>query len=976
VDVVYYGTRRELEYDFIVAPGASFKPIGLTFEGARRIRLDASGDLLIETAIGEIRQHKPLIYQQASGIKQAISGRYVMRGEREVGFEVGDYDPSRAMVIDPVFVYSTSIGGFYNDSASGVAVDAAGNAYITGVTTSLNFPLVNAFQPSLKIGVTVGIPSDAFVAKLNPSGTTLLYSTYLGGGSIDAANAIAVDSAGNAYVTGSTVSNDFPITPDAFQTKASVGGDAFVTKLNPTGDSLGYSTYLGGPGFFSSPMTASAGLGITADADGSAYVTGYTRSSDFPIRRAAQPTFNGGFGSNCCLCFSGLPPFIPAVDAFVTKLNSSGTGLIYSTFLGGTGQDEGRGIAVDQQGNAYVTGRTCSADFPRARNAYGGGLSDAFLTKLSPSGREFLWTLYIGGSGDDVGTGVAIASPGEVCVAGQTGSTNLQTTQGALQTVLGGSVTYSTQTSGTSWTGAIGLPNVSVNVLAIDPLNPSTLYAGLGACSKPSGVFKSTDAGQTWNASGLTNTIIQAIAVNPKNPSVLYADRYKSTDSGNTWTQMSLITSGGIRRLAIDPVTTTTIYLANGDLSCGDTNPTPPAFLKSTDSGNTWVPIRIAGSSFASSFAIAPTKPSTLYATSLNGDLYKSTDGGTNWSIPYDGHQGLVVLAIDPTDASTLYLRDTPSNINNLVKSTDGGGTFSNLGLTRVPIKDLAANPTNSSILYAATGDLGNGGGVFKSTDGGQRWNATDLIGMTINALAIDPLNSSRLYAGAYFDTDGFIAKINTQVSTLVYSTYLGTRSPDMATSIGVDDVGNAYVTGSTFSDRFPTRDALQASKASGPFDTNTFTTKLDATGSAILFSTYLVGNEPSFGSAIAVDAAGKTYVAGTTGLRAIVPSARLPESAHGGFDAFVIKIASPPRIADASVSGKNLIATGDGFDKGAVILVDGAEQRTRNDESKPTMVLIGKKAAKNIAPGQRVSIRVRNSDGLLSESFSFTRLP
>ncbi len=294
------------------------------------------------------------------------------------------------------------------------------------------------------------------------------------------------------------------------------------------------------------------------------------------------------------------------------------------------------------------------------------------------------------------------------------------------------------------------------------------------------------------------------------------------------------------------------------------------------------------------------------------------------------------------------------------------------MGLTGVPIKSLVVDPANSSTLYAAIGNLGNGGGVFKSTDGGQNWNATDLIGMTINELAIDSINSPRLYAGAYFDTDGFIAKINPG-GALVYSTYLGTRSPDSAAGIGVDGAGNAYVTGKTFSDRFPTKDALQTMKPSGPFDTTAFVTKINAAASLILFSTY-AGSEPSFGSAIAVDAAGKAYIAGTTGQFAVVPSARLPESVHGGFDAFVMKIASPPRITGASVSGKNLIVTGEGFDRGAVILVDGVEQRTRSDESRPATILIGRKAANNIAPAQRVSLQVRNSDGLISETFSFTR--
>ena len=971
VDVLYYGTRRELEYDFIVAPGASFKPIGLTFEGARRIRLDASGDLLIETPIGEIRQHKPLIYQQATGIKKAISGRYVVRGEREVGFEVGDYDPSRAMVIDPVFVYSTSIGGLDNDSANAVAVDAAGNAYLTGTTASLDFPTVNPFQRNLALPpVFVGVLTDAFVAKLNPSGTALVYSTYLGGVRSDGANGIAVDSEGSAYVTGYSASSDFPTTSDAFQTKASSFGDAFISKLTPAGNSLAYSTRLGGPptdtGF---SFVANNGLGIAVDGEGSAYVTGYTFSDSFPVRKAAQAKLDRGFVICCYECFYlRLPGPSPREDAFVTKLNPSGAGLVYSTYLGGTGEDEGYSIALDSSGSAYVTGRTCSRDF--TSSLYGGGASDAFVVKLNPSGNQFVYSRLLGGTGNDVGNGVAVDTAGNAYITGQTDSASFPTTQGAFQQDLGGSVSYATTDGGGRWNPGTGLPNSSVNVVAIDPLNPSTLYAGLGGRStKARGVFKSTDGGNTWRSSGLAGWNIQAIAIDPKQSSTVYAGPHKSTDGGATWNQMNNFAAIG--ELTIDPITPTTIYAIGNGIQCGDAF-TPPTFQKSTDGGATWNSVRNGASFFgAHSLVLDPENPSTLYA--LAGNLFESTDGGSNWRIPYAGNHNFVRLAIDPEHPSTLYLSDPSSNI---FKSTDRGRTFAMPTRLGNSLNQLIVDPTNSSTIYAALSSAEQSGGVFKSTDGGQTWNATDLIGMSINTLAIDPLNSLWVCAGAHFDVDSFLAKNNPAGSALVYATYLGSRSPDMAAGIGVDAVGNAYVTGKTLSDRFPRKDALQTVKPGGTFDSATFTTKLDAAGSAILFSTYVGGSDPSFGSGIAVDPVGKVYLAGTTGVMGVSPSAASTESVFSGFDAFVIKIASPPRIADASVSGKNLIVTGNGFDKGAVILIDAVEQRTRNDETKPATVLIGKKAAKNIAPGQRVRVRVRNSDGLLSESFSFARLP
>ena len=973
VDLAFYGNPRQLEYDFTVAPGASFKPVRISFDGARRIRLDDSGDLLIETPVGEIRQRKPIIYQETGGAKQPIDGGYVIRGEREVGFEFGDYDTSRTLVIDPVFVYSTSIGGLYNDNANAVAVDAAGNAYVTGMTTSTDFPTVNPFQPNLKIGVTIGIPSDAFVTKLNTSGTTVLYSTYLGGGRSDTANAIAVDDAGNAYLTGYTVSDDFPTTPGAFQTTPSNGGDAFVTKLNPTGNTLVYSTRLGGPpngppNSISLGLPTSAGLGIAVDTESSAYITGYTFSPSFPLKRAAQGEFNRGnpFGFQCL--HNVLPPFNLSQDAFVTKLNSSGDGLVYSTYLGGPGQDEAFAIAIDSAGSAYVAGRSCSSGF---KSIGPGGAADAFLVKLSPTGREFDYEIALGGTGNDAANGVAVDSAGNVYVAGQTESSEFPTTQGAFLRNLGGSVCYVTANGGVSWQAAAGLPNSPVNVLAIDPTNPQKIYAGLN-----NGLFGSTDGGTIWRKIVLPTTFVTAIAIDPKTPSTIYANSFKSTDGGANWTVMRLPAPGfgcGTARLIIDPSNTATVYLLSPLSVCGDVA-IPGGLFKTTDGGNTWSTLRNGANPFeANSLAIDPGNASTLYATTER-NLFKSTDGGNTWRVPYEGNRSLVLLAIDPINPSTLYLRDIPSNINNLFKSTDGGSTFKVMGLTGVPIKGLIVDQTNSSTLYAAIGNLGNGGGVLKSTDGGQTWNATDLIGMTINALAIDPLDSSRIYAGAYFDTDGFIAKINAAGSALVYSTYLGTRTPDSAAGIGIDEVGNAYMTGNTFSDRFPTKAALQPQKPGGLFDTATFATELNISGSAILFSSYVGGNEPSFGSGIAVDAAGKVCLAGTTGTFQPIPVANSGESVHGGFDAFVIKIVSPPRVAGASVSGKNLIVTGEGFDRGAMILVDGVEKRTRNDESKPATILIGKKAAKSVAPGLRVIIRVRNADGLLSDSFAFTR--
>jgi photosystem II stability/assembly factor-like uncharacterized protein len=969
VDLLYYGSGRELEYDFVLAPGASFKQIQIRFEGAQRLTLDESGDLLIQTPLGEVRQRKPVTYQEVAGVKRPVEGSYVIRGTLEAGFEVSNYDPSLALVIDPVFIYSTSIGGSSNENGNAVATDDAGNVYITGATTSLDFPSVNAFQSGIKLpDVGIGIPSDVFIAKLNPSGTGLLYSTYLGGSRSDLGHSIAVDSSGNAYVTGFALSNDFPTTSNAFQTKASGSGDAFITKLNAGGNRLSYSTYLGGPNAHPFGLNTNSGLGIAVDREGSAYVTGYTFSDEFPLKRAAQGIFNSGnLNGFDCLRFFLAPT---AEDAFITKLNREGSGLIYSTYLGGFGVDEANGIALDSSGAAYVVGTTCSFDFPGTVIGNEIGVA-AFLTKISASGNSFVYSRRFGGRGQDFGNSVTVDANGNAYVTGQTDSDNFPTTA-ALQSGLAGSVIYITNDGGGSWGAASGLSNSPATSVAVDPSNPLRVLAGfINRFGSSGGLLESTDGGVSWGGSGYPNNYAQGVAIDPKNPSVIYTELYKSTNRGATWTLMRFPSGGpfGPSRLLIDPSNTSTVYLLSMGGLAGDVI-FPPRFFKTTDAGSTWDFVRNGTNLFVPTSAVLdPQTPTTLYATA--NQLYKSTDAGATWRIPYEGNHIFSRLALDPINPSTLYLSDEKGS---LFKSTDAGLTFSKLIDLGITVNDLQVDPITPTTVYAATGSSGRGGAVFKTTDGGQIWSVTDLIAAPINILAIDPQNPLTLIAGVDFDVDSFVVKANPTGTAFLFSTYLGTRSTDIATAIGVDGVGSAYVTGRTFSDRFPTKEPLQATKPSGLFDPAAFLTTLGPAGSAILFSSYVGGSDPSAASGIAVDPSGRVCVVGTTGSGQVVPTGVSIESVHGGLDAFVIKIASPPRITAVSVSGKNLIVNGVGFDAGAVILVDGAEQRTKHDQTQPATMLMGKKTAKNINPGQQVSVQVRNSDGLVSQPFSFVR--
>ncbi len=395
-DLVYYGNQQQLEYDFVLAPGADPRIIRLAIAGSEKLEAGTDGGLVLRTSGGEVRLHKPIVYQRVSGTRKEVTGRYVLRGKREIGFEVAAYDIDKPLIIDPVLSYSTYLGGSAGDFGNAIAVDASGNAYVTGETSSINFPTKNPSQSASGGGV------DAFVAKLDPTGSTLVYSTYLGGGAGESGKGIAVDASGNAYVTGSTSSSNFP-TKNPFQAAFGGGSDVFVAKLDTTG-SLIYSTFLGGSG-------DESGKGIAADPLGNAYITGFTNAPNFPKQNPFQPALGG------------------ANDAFVVKLDPTGSALVYSTFLGGTLDDFGNGIAVDSLGNAYATGNTLSTNFPTKNPLQPalGGASDAFVAKLDPTGSALVYSTFLGGTLDDFGNGIAVDSLGNVYATGNTLSTNFPT---------------------------------------------------------------------------------------------------------------------------------------------------------------------------------------------------------------------------------------------------------------------------------------------------------------------------------------------------------------------------------------------------------------------------------------------------------------------------------------------------------------------------------------------------------------------
>jgi uncharacterized protein (TIGR03437 family) len=580
VDLVYYGNAGKLECDFALAPGADPGVIRLRYDGARGLRVNAAGDLMVETAGGALLQHRPVVYQDIDGTRQEIAGNYRIHGKTAT-FAVGPYDRRRALVIDPVLSWSTFVaysgspggsvgegvgsdssgnvymigstvsltgdadiliskfsstgtnifvthlGTQYNDYGHALAVDPAGNVYFAGETTdgasfesallgktdtngnvlfdywpdqyslpnvygvqgqdyatavaldaSGNFYVAGAttcrYFPynSGAAQTTLAGGWDGFVMKWSGSGAgTALYSTFLGGIGSDAINGIAVDSAGNAYVIGSTTSLNFPVTSGAFQAhnnnSAGSTGTAFVTKLSST-LTMVYSTYLGGSG-------SETGNAIAVDSSGAAYVTGETTSTNFPTLGALQGSFGGGMG-----------------DVFLTKLNGSGQTLAYSTYLGGAGEDRGYGIALDAGNNAYVTGVTASIDFPVTPDAFQAsnqGTANAIVTAVDSTGGTLLFSSYLGGNGSpgtggDYGNAVSATCAGGLVVTGAAASANFPVTSGAW---LG---TYPGGTGSSAFLTGIGagpaMPAISSGVFgswapAAGPVAPGSLLSIYGS---------------------------------------------------------------------------------------------------------------------------------------------------------------------------------------------------------------------------------------------------------------------------------------------------------------------------------------------------------------------------------------------------------------------------------------------------------------------------------------------------------------
>jgi RHS repeat-associated protein len=856
IDALYYGANGQLEYDFVVNPGADPNRIHLAFTGPQTVAVDTNGNLVLGTTFGNVLEHAPVMYQVVNGVHRPVSGRYVVQDATHVGFQIGRYNPTLPLVIDPFLSYSAILSGALTQDGRAIAVDADGNAYVTGTTSSYNFPHTSGVVQGSLLG-----QNNAYVTKFDPTGS-MVFSTFLGGNNYDYGNAIAVDGSSNIYVAGTTNSTSFP-TFAPYQPSNNGGYDAFVTKLRGDGRAFIYSTYLGG-------NNDDQADGIALDNMGDAYVTGSTFSTNFPTLNAAQGTYAGS-----------------QADAFVTVLNPAGSGLIYSTYLGGSSIWEGTAgqvVAVDSAHNAYVTGFTGTNTFPTYNPIQD---TNATGPVLKTSADRTTWVRANKGLVQEAGPlAIDPANPSTVYTAGS--DANI----------------YRSDDSGSNWTRVTTSPLTWVpKKLLIDS---GTVYATRGSSNQPL-VYKSLDRGQTWapidnGVSGGGSISFFDLIVDPTtSPHTLYGAAgyvygiYKYLPTGE-W-----VPSGpGDSVLAIDTSTPVPTLYAN-------THNT--GLVSSTDRGLTWNYVPTFSAAAVHAIAIDPTtSPHALYVAAgvVGGNVvFQSTDGGSTWNplgnglAPDDAY--VASLALDTTTTpSTIY---AGTLVHGVFKKASGS-SWTELPSSPAYVHDMAWAPGNSTV-FASTTTVRNAflskfsstGAVVYSTylggaAGEPTWNSQFGLrsGDSAFGIAVDSAGEAYITGSTYspnFPTANprqnfnppkrdaiasyaFVTKVNAAGTALLDSTFLGGSNPDSGASVALDAAGNVYVAGSTSSPDFPTYNTYQDEVPTGI--SSPFLTKLDPSATTLLYSTYLWLNAPPvwyynyelYGNGVAVDPLGNAYVAGT----------------------------------------------------------------------------------------------------------------
>ena len=823
IDLVWYGNQQTLEHDFMIAPGADPSRIKLSFSGADKMSIDGDGALVTQAGGEELRLLKPRAWQGSNGARRAITCDYRLGEKDQVEFLLGPYDTTLPLVIDPVLVYSTYIGGVGTDTGLDIAVDGEGAAYISGQTDSSDFPGPSPIQPAR------GTQTDAFVLKINPEGNAVVFGTWIGGNGFDSASTVSVDLSGNVYLAGST------------------------------------------------------------------------SSLNFPLRNPLQSSRSG-----------------PS-DAFAVKIDSSGSALIYSTYIGGTGADRANALAVDDAGSVYLTGDTDSGDFP---------VVNAFQSVKNGSGAYA--SDNGGASWGEIGNGLIGADVNDLAIF-----------PGASSTIFAGTDrgVFKSVDRGASWNLLGGTQFIrNISQVLVDPTTPDILYA-----VSASQLFKSIDGGATWVPKPIL--IVRTIAMNPATPSTLYAGALNgfqiSANGGDSWTPVFIppVIGGSLRQIvaiAVDPTTPATIYVGSEQ-----------GIYKSVNGGATWTfagsGLPIFSGQIMNRIAISRSSPATLYALTNNGTIFKSINAGGSWAQPNGQPIGPqfsqlpLPLVVAPDNPEVVYVGSQNSGI---FRSNDGGATWNtvNNGLNARNIRAIVIDPNAPERVYAGVDsgteafiaklDTTASSFIYSSYLGGSasESGASIVVDSTGAAYVAGSTNSANLpVVNAFQETlagpgDAFVAKVNETGSALSWATYLGGSNSDNATGIAMSATGEIFVAGGTLSSDFPVMNAIQPS-LKGLQDG--FITRLKNDGSGLDFSTYLGGAGFDSVAAIAVDSAGAPYVTGVTDSLDF-PVASAVQSTRGGNptfsdnDAFVTKLS-----ADGAAIIYSTYLGGASLDQGLGIAVD-----------------------------------------------------
>ncbi len=835
IDLQWHGNGQQLEYDFNLAAGADPALIHMRFDGAKKIRIAKDGSLRMILGTEEIEWQRPVAYQMIDGRKLEINCRYRLRNNKQVRFELGAYDRSRPLVIDPVLVFSTPIGGSGFDNVTDVAVDAMGFLYVSGQTESVDFPGTSPLQMNRQ-GRT-----DAFVLKINPAGTAVVYGTWIGGTIEENAYEIAVDPMGQAYLTGITTSDDFP-TRNPVQATRKGGIDAFLTKLNAAGNDLVFSTYLGGS------LTEFA-FGVGFDAAGNGYVGGYTESFDFPVKNALQParqgsaiqtTVNGG--TQWAATGTGLNAQ-RVNDIAILPSNPS---IIHLATEQGVYKTSDNGATWARLGNGFNRSIQQILIDPRAPNNLF-VLSQNNIFRSTDGGAN--WTQIISLTGVEL-IDLSPTQPAATLFAA-TSTLFLRSTDG-----------------GITWTSnrLPPVPDVTTAIfsLAVDPSQPMTVYAG-----GVKAIYRSTDGGATWtiNTNGIPNEfsyVVGRIRVSPANGSVLLAEVggngvFKSIDGGANWTSITIPAPPLSRFFFVfDASDANTIYVALPS----------SGMLKSTDGGQSWNNIDAGLSTFSIlRLTASPTVSGTLFTgVDIGTDAFIakiSATGGELLYSTYVGGGGNDVganLAVDA--AGNAYLAGNTTSRN--IPATQNGFQSLLKGPSDAFVTKL--NSAGSAFAWSTYlgGDALEGASAIALDGAG----AIYLAGETTskNFPLANPIQSAN--ASVAPDTrDAFVSKFNADGARIEFSTYFGGRGADFATGIAVDGQGDAYVTGNTNSNDLPLKNPVQETNVPDPpfQSTDAFAARIATQQAALIYATYLGGTSQDGANSIAVDAAGNAYIAGLT---------------------------------------------------------------------------------------------------------------